>query len=49
MRFLVDECTGPVVAKWLHEQGHEAFSVYDEAYGASETPFSKKLSKKIGF
>lgn len=27
MRFLVDECTGPAVARWLREQKHEAFSV----------------------
>ncbi len=23
MRFLVDECTGPTVARWLQEQGHD--------------------------
>ena len=23
MRFLVDECTGPAVARWLREQGHD--------------------------
>lgn len=33
MRFLVDECTGPAVARWLTEQGHDAFSVFDEAPG----------------
>ena len=33
MRFLVDECTGPAVAQWLRTQGHEVFSVYDEARG----------------
>lgn len=33
MRFLVDECTGPEVARWLRTQGHEVFSVYDEARG----------------
>jgi hypothetical protein len=27
MRFLVDECTGVVVARWLRDQGHEVFSV----------------------
>jgi predicted nuclease of predicted toxin-antitoxin system len=27
MRFLVDECTGPAVARWLREQGHDVFSV----------------------
>lgn len=31
MRFLVDECTGPTVARWLREQGHDVFSVYEEA------------------
>lgn len=25
MRFLVDECTGPKVAHWLRNQGHEVF------------------------
>lgn len=33
MRFLVDECTGPAVARWLREQSHEVFSVFDEARG----------------
>lgn len=33
MRFLVDECTGPAVARWLTDQGHDAFSVFDEAPG----------------
>ena len=36
MRFLVDECTGPKVAKWLRDQGHEIFSVYDEARGMDD-------------
>lgn len=33
MRFLVDECTGPAVAHWLREHGHDVFSVYEEARG----------------
>ncbi len=33
MRFLVDECTGPKVAEWLRAEGHEVFSVFDEARG----------------
>jgi len=33
MRFLVDECTGPTVARWLRDQAHEVFSVYEEARG----------------
>jgi predicted nuclease of predicted toxin-antitoxin system len=36
MRFLVDECTGPVVARWLRDQSHEVFSVYEEARGTSD-------------
>jgi predicted nuclease of predicted toxin-antitoxin system len=36
MRFLVDECTGPKVAAWLREAGHEVFSVFDEARGLTD-------------
>ncbi len=36
MRFLVDECIGPSVARWLREQDHEVFSVYEEARGLSD-------------
>ena len=36
MRFLVDECTGPNVARWLREQGHEIFSVYEEERGIED-------------
>ena len=36
MRFLVDECTGPKVAEWLRDQGHDVFSVYDEARGIDD-------------
>ena len=36
MRFLVDECTGPAVARWLAEQGHDVFCVYESARGASD-------------
>lgn len=36
MRFLVDECSGPDLARWLRTQGHEVFSVYDEARGMSD-------------
>ena len=34
MLFLVDECTGPTVARWLRTLGHDVFSVYDEARGS---------------
>jgi predicted nuclease of predicted toxin-antitoxin system len=42
MRFLVDECTGPKTAQWLRDQGHEIFSVYDEARGADDNVIIEK-------
>jgi predicted nuclease of predicted toxin-antitoxin system len=36
MRFVVDECTGPAVARWLREAGHDVYSVYDEARGLDD-------------
>jgi len=36
MRFIVDECTGPAVSRWLSQNGHEVFSVYEEARGAAD-------------
>ena len=36
MRFLVDECTGPAVARWLRMQQHDVFSVYEEARGLDD-------------
>lgn len=42
MRFLVDECTGPVVSKWLGAQGHTVFSVFEEARGLSDEAIIRK-------
>jgi predicted nuclease of predicted toxin-antitoxin system len=42
MRFLVDECTGPKVAAWLHSQGHEIFSVFAEARGIEDDEVIQK-------
>jgi predicted nuclease of predicted toxin-antitoxin system len=42
VRFLVDECTGPAVARWLRDQGHEVFSVYDEARGIDDEAIIQK-------
>ncbi|MCX6028522.1 MAG: DUF5615 family PIN-like protein [Chloroflexi bacterium] len=42
MRFLVDECTGPAVALWLCEHGHDVFSVYDEARGVDDPDVVQK-------
>jgi len=36
MRFLVDECAGPTVAQWLRGQGHDVFSVYEQARGIDD-------------
>ena len=36
MKFLVDECTGPALAHWLEQQGHDVFSVYDQARGIDD-------------
>jgi len=33
LRLLVDECTGTKVAACLRGEGHEVFSIYDEARG----------------
>lgn len=36
MRFLVDECTGPALAKWLETELHEVYSVYDNSPGMTD-------------
>lgn len=42
MRFIVDECTGARVAQYLREQGHEVFSVYEEARGMDDDEIIEK-------
>jgi predicted nuclease of predicted toxin-antitoxin system len=42
MRFLVDESTGPSVAQWLHSQGHDVFSVYEQARGMADDAVLEK-------
>lgn len=46
MKFLVDECTGPVVAKWLKNLHHDVFSVYDEARGLDDESIIKKANEE---
>ena len=46
MRFLVDECTGPRVARWLVEQGYEVFSVFDEARGMKDEEILQKAAQE---
>ena len=36
MRFLVDECTGPAVARHLRDQGHDVASVYEVARASTD-------------
>jgi len=42
MRFIVDECTGPYVAKWLRKQNHDVFSVFDDDRGSTDDDIIKK-------
>jgi len=44
MRFLVDECTGPAVAKWLRSLHHDVFSAYDEARGLDDDRIIEKAN-----
>ena len=46
MRFLVDECTGPGVARWLRERGYEVYSVYEEGRGMSDEEVIGKASEE---
>jgi len=42
MRFLVDESTGPNVARWLRDQGHDVYSIYEQARGAVDHEIIQK-------
>ena len=42
MRFIVDECTGPIVAQWLRERQHDVFSVYNQARGLDDDSIIRK-------
>ena len=44
MRFLIDECTGPAVAKWLQGLPHDVFSVYDESRGLDDESIVSKAN-----
>jgi predicted nuclease of predicted toxin-antitoxin system len=46
MRFLVDECTGPLVAGWLRERGYEVFSVYHQARGMDDDEGIAKAARE---
>lgn len=44
MRFIVDECTGPAVARWLRQNEHDVFSVYEEARGLDDDSILQKAA-----
>ncbi len=46
MKFMVDECTGPAVAKWLENKGHDVFSVYEVARGESDIELIRKAKEE---
>ena len=46
MHFLVDECTGTAVARWLEEKGHDVFSVYDDAPGIADTEVIRRAHEE---
>ncbi len=45
-KFLVDECTGPNVAKWLTNNGYVVYSVFDENPGISDVEIIKKATEE---
>jgi predicted nuclease of predicted toxin-antitoxin system len=46
MRFIVDECTGPLVAQWLRRHQHKVFSVYDGARGLDDEGIIEKANQE---
>jgi predicted nuclease of predicted toxin-antitoxin system len=42
MRLLVDECTSPAVARWLREQNHDVFSVFEQGRGMDDDKVIQK-------
>ena len=42
MKFIVDECTGPAVARWLEAEGNTVFSVYNQARGLPDEAILQK-------
>lgn len=36
MKWLVDECTGPAIGRWLREQAYDVYSVGEQSPGWSD-------------
>jgi predicted nuclease of predicted toxin-antitoxin system len=47
VRFVVDECTGPRVARWLEEQGHDVVSIYDVDKGAEDVDVLARAVREL--
>ena len=42
VKFLVDECVGPTVAKWLKQNNYNVISIYDDSPGIDDYSVLKK-------
>ena len=42
MKFLVDECVGPTVAKWLKQNDYDVVSIYDDVPGIDDNAVLNK-------
>lgn len=42
MRFLVDECVGPSIVRWLRENNHDATSAYEDCLGWEDESILEK-------
>ena len=42
MRFLVDECVGPSVVRWLRDNNYDATSAYEECHGWEDESILEK-------
>ena len=43
---LIDECVDPRVTRWLRQEGHEAYSVFEEARGATDDALVRKAYRE---
>ena len=46
MRFLVDECVGPSVARWLRENNHDTISAHEDCRGWDDERILDKPTRK---
>ena len=46
MRFLTDENTGPMISRWLRDQGHDVFCVFSDARGFDDHSILEKAYRE---